>query len=289
MACTIRTLALVAAVVLATTAPARAADRPAPKRTVITECVEDTFQTTRTCYRTECKPVVYDTFRCETTCVPVVRMRTVVKRIPEHVVECRKVCRPTWTCEERVVMKPCFTYKTVTTCVKKCVSRGHWECREVCAKPGLFDRLCKDDCEGDHCQRTRTKKVWVHCPVYVDCPVTKCVKVCTLKPVVKQVKVCHMVCKEVQVTVCRHRCVTEQVPETVMIRQVHRVPCKAVRYERVCIPYEETVWCTRLVPRMREVEVEEAVGCCTPCCRPCEPCCPRACHGLRFRQHDCCH
>src|SRR5262249_48735117 len=131
-------------------------------------------------------------------------------------------------------------------------------------------------------------KVWVHCPVYVDCPVTACVKVCVPKPTECKVKVCHTTYKEVQVQVCRYQCIPEQVTVKYVAHTVRQVPCKAVRYERVCTPYEERVWCTRVVPRRREMELAET-PCTTECCTPCRERCPRACGGLRFREHGCCH
>jgi hypothetical protein len=321
-----RRASLLCTLALALAVPVRAQDgpkgdglKPPPPQTrtiTVTECVEEKFQEKRTCYRTECRTVQYDTFRCEPVCEVRERVCQVVKRVPVHTVETRKVCCNEWRYEDRCVMKPCWEYKQVTTCVKKCVSKGHWECQTVCAKPGLLAGLCSHGdrcghggcgnscghngcghkgCGHDRCRascntccETRTKKVWVHCPVYVDCPVTKCVKVCVQKPVVCKQKVCHQVVKEVQVPVCTYRCVTEQVTQKYTVQTMRQVPCKATRQERVCVPYEETVWCTRLVPRTREVQVAET-PCCTPCCTPCREHCPRHCGGLRFREHGCCH
>src|SRR5262249_39743931 len=97
---------------------------PKKMRTVlVTECVEEKYQTTRTAYRVECKPVVREAFRYETVCEPREQVVTVVKRIPEYRTEIRKVCHNEVCYEDRVVMKRCYETKQVTECVKKCVSK----------------------------------------------------------------------------------------------------------------------------------------------------------------------
>src|SRR4051812_32826178 len=110
---------------------------PAYRTITVTECVPETYTTKRTCYRYECRTEEYDT--CRTECVPECRERVVccVKRVPVVTTECRKVCRTVTSCEERTVMRTCYKYVNETVCEKKCVSRGHWECREV-PKCNLF-------------------------------------------------------------------------------------------------------------------------------------------------------
>ena len=288
---------LVGVVAVAASAPARAEDDPQPKpkpRTVtITECVEQKYQVKREGYRIECREKVVEGFRYETACVPREQVCTVVRRVPEVHQEIRRVCCNTWCWEDRVVMKPCWETRQVTKCVQKCVSKGHWECQEVCARPSCLDRLrhhndCCNPC--NNCCCTTTKKVWVHCPQYVSCPVTCCEKVCVQKPVCCKVKVCKTEVREVQVQVCHYRCVEEKVVQKYTEQVCQKVACKVTCCERVCVPCETTVVCTRLVPRQREVEVAECTPCCTPCCNPCcDPCCNHGRHGLHFRNHSCCH
>jgi hypothetical protein len=269
--------------------PARAAD-DAPKATgpcmktiKVTECVPEKYQVTRKCYRVECRQETVKGFRCETVCEQRERVCTVVRRIPETKTVTQKVCCHEYTCEDRVVMKKCYEYRQVTCNVKKCVSRGHWECKEVCKDPCFLEKLC-NPCA---CGHTVTKKCWVHCPVYQECPVTKCQKVCVEKPVTCKVKVCKPVYKEVQVQVCSYRCVEEKVVQKYTCPVTRQVPCETTRTVRVCVPYEETVWCTRMVTRCVERQVPVTECCATTCCKPCRSCKPRC--GLFHRQNCCCN
>jgi hypothetical protein len=273
--------------------PARAAEQasqPAPKSTgptmktiKVTECVEEKYPVKRTCYKMECRQETVEGFRCETVCEQRERVCTVVKRVPVMTTETRRVCHYERVCEERTTMKTCYEYRQVTCNVKKCVSKGHWECKEVCQEPGFFEKLC-NPCA---CGHTVTKKCWVSCPVYVDCPVTKCQKVCVQKPVVCKVNVCKPVYKEEKVQVCSYRCVEEKVVQKYTEHVTKKVPCKTTRTVRVCVPYEETVWCTRMVPRTVERQVAECeTTCCTPCCTPSRSCC-RSRGGLFHRQNCC--
>jgi hypothetical protein len=291
MAChPVRTALLVGCLCAAAVNPARAQEPCAPKmRTItVTECCEEKFQTQRTCYRVECQKCVVDGFRTERVCVPVDRVCTVTKRIPVVTCQTRQVCCTQVCYEDRVVMKRCYEYQQVCKTVKKCVSRGHWECKTVCYR-SLFDHLfhhksCDPCCTP--CCKTKTKKCWVNCPVYVDCQVMCCQKICVEKPVVCKVKVCKPIIKEVQVQVCTYQCVQEQCVRRCYQTVCRQVPCQTVCYKKVCVPYTETVWCTRLVPRTREVQVQECAPC-TPCC-PTTSCCPRSCGGLHHRSHGCC-
>jgi hypothetical protein len=192
--------------------------------------------------------------------------------------EVRKVCRNVTTYEERTVMKTC--YKTVQeTCMKKELVRlGHWECREVCAS-GLFGgggllggghghgHGHGDCCEDQCAPQTRTRRVWVHCPEYCERPVTVCKKVCVQVPQVCRVPVCRQVWEEQKVQVCTYQCVTEQRTEKYTVMVPRQVTYKATRTVRVCVPYEETVTCCRMVRRERQIQVPVTECCENPCDR----------------------
>src|SRR5262249_46133200 len=225
MACrSIRTLLCCGVAFAALSAPAPAQEpgcAPQKKRTLLlNDGVEEKEQTTGTAYRVEYKPVVCESFRYETVCEPREQLVTVVKRIPEYRTETRRVCHNEVCYEDRVVMKRCYETRQVTECVKKCVSKGHWECRTECCPPSCLDKLLHG---CDACGHERTKKVWVHCPQYVDCPVTRCVKVCVEHPTVCKVKVCKPVFKEVQVQTCSYRCVEEKVVQKCMVSVCRKV------------------------------------------------------------------
>jgi len=252
--------------------------------------VPETYTVKRTAYKFECRTEVYDT--CRTECVPEVRERvcSYVKKVPVVKTETRKVCKNVTCYEERTVMKTC--YQTVQeTCMKKeLVRTGHYECQEVPARQHPFHRNkagCCDPCDpcAQCCTPTRTKKVWVHCPEYCERPVTVCKKVCVQVPTVCKVPVCRQVWEDVCVQVCTYQCVTEQRCEKYTVMVARQVPCKATRTVRVCVPYEETVTCCRMVPRCREVQVP-VNDCCTPV-----PCCTPAGrgHGHRAKASSCCN
>jgi len=199
-----------------------------------------------------------------------------------------------------MVNKTC--YKTVQeTCMKKQLVRlGHYECREV--QPlfghggggGLFSggghghrgNGCNDPCANnngcnDTCRPTRTKQVWVHCPEYRECPVTVCKKVCYTECVPCKVAVCKNVWREEKVKVCTYQCVTEQRVVKCTEWETRRVPCKATRTVRVCVPCEETVNVCRMVRR----EVAPAPA--APCAQPCTNACNDTCRpGLFSRFHN---
>lgn len=288
MACHVIRIGLIVGAISAAASVARAQDGcqnptgPTTRTIKVTECVPETYQEKRTCYRVECREEQYDAVRYEPYCEVRERTCTVTKRIPEYHTETIQVPCKVMSCEDRVVMKSCYEYRTVTCMQKKCVSRGHWECREVCKEPGCFKKMC-DPCA---CPRTVCKKCWVSCPEYIDCPVTKCVKVCVQHPVVCKVNVCHTVMKERQVQRCTYRCVQEQHVEKYTVQLCKQVPVKATRMVRVCVPYEETVTCCRMVAREREVQVQDCGCCCTSCCCPCR--CDNCCNGCRSR-HSCCN
>lgn len=289
-------------------APAPAA--PAMRTIQVVECVEEKFQVKRTCYRLENRTETVDGFRCE--CVPEVQERvcTVVKKIPCVTTVVKKICVKVPCCEERIVMKPCYKTVTETCMVKKCVSKGHHECRSECVPLNFLDKLCgrKADCCLDPCDccptgKCRTRKVWVDCPQYIDCPVTKCRKVCEMVPTKCVVRTCRTEVREEPCQVCTYKCVEEKIVQKCTVYVSRKVACKITRCCQVCVPYEETVTCCRLVPRVVNKQVADCCPpccctpccrtsckpCCTPCCQPCcEPRCPRSCSGLCFRQ-SCCH
>jgi hypothetical protein len=307
MACrNFRTALLVGAITAVAVTPAARADHHGPSathpctRTIqVTECVPEYYKTKRTCYRVECRQEKFQAFRCERVAEWQEREVVVTKRVPEHVWETRKVCVRVPVCEERTVMKPCYRYVQETCMVKKLVRRGHWECRTECAKPGLFDRLfrkndccdpCHDQC-ADQCARTRTRKVWVKCPVYQECPVTKCRKVCEMVATKVRVNVCRTEFREEKVQVCRFRCVEERVKQRVCVHVTRQVPYEACRTVRVCVPYEVEVTACRMVPRVvtREVPVSAGHDCCAPKCRKAKKRCRGNGLGLfNRRSHDCC-
>ena len=235
----------------------------------------------------ECKTETYDT--CRTECVPECRERTVcvTKRVPVVKEECRKVCHKVTVYEERCVTRN--TYKTVQeTCMKKQLVRlGHWE---TCQAPALFSGFgggnggglysghghgcgsscgtasntgCNDACNdacNTSCPRTRTKKTWVSCPEYRECPVTVCKKVCVPETVKCKVAVCKNEWREEKVKVCTYQCVTENRVEKYTVNVSRQVKCKATRTVRVCVPYEETVTCCKMVPRTVTRQVADNCG-----------------------------
>jgi hypothetical protein len=257
-----------------------------------TEWVREAYTTKRTVYRMECRTETYDT--CRTECVPVCKEQvvTVMKRVPVYTEECRKVCHKVTCYEDRVVNKTC--HKTVQeTCMKKQLVRlGHWECKEVTPLfSGLFSGHghsccssgcstgCSDGCSSScapSCAPTRTRKVWVHCPEYKECPVTVCKKVCVTVPTTCKVAVCKNEWREEKVKVCKFQCVEEKCVKKVTCYERRQVACKATRTVRVCVPHEETVTCCKMVPRTVTRQV------------PCAPACNNACTTNSCGSGECC-
>jgi len=295
----VRSALLVGAVVAVAGLPARADDCCAPAapctRTVCcTEWVPETYPCTRTVYRTECKQEAYTAYRCE--CVPEARTRTctVYKFVPECRTEMRTVCECVPVCEERTVMQTFTTCKPVTCMARRCVDRGHWECREVpCStskKHSFFGH--KKDCCCDPCcpPPTKTVKVWVPCKVWEEYPVTKMERVCETRPVTHKVTVYKQVQKQVAVQVTCNKCVPEQRVENYTVMVSRTVPYQCTRTVAVCVPHQETVTMTRMVARTvtKEVPVETccaAPSCGTTCCKPAKH---HRCSGLHSRSSCCC-
>lgn len=301
-------IALLAGVLAAVAASsARAGDCSAPAgcgsaapafRTVyVNEMVPEQYQTTRTVYRREQRQETYTAYRTEM--VPETRTRQVTcyKQVPETRIENRTYCVCVPVCEEKTVMQPCWTTQCVTKMVKKCVDKGHWECRCVEVKPGLCDRIkeaCKKHKQGccycPPCPKTEMKKCWVPCKVWIECPVTCQERVCTYKPVTCRVTTYkkEMRTEQVKVTCCK--CVAECRTETYTCCVAKCVPCQATRCVSVCVPVQETVTCCRMVCKQvaKQVPVCETT-CCSPCCEPCcKPCCGKHKHKLFGHKATCC-
>jgi len=261
---------------------------PAYRTVTCTEWVRENVTTKRTVYRVECRTETYDT--CRTECVPVCKdvEVCVTKRIPTWTEECRKVCKKVTCYEEKMVKKTCHKYVQETCMKKQLVRLGHWECKEVTPLfgGGLFSGhghgCCSSGC-GDACNScapacTKTRKVWVHCPEYRECPHTVCKKVCYTECVPCKVAVCKNVWTEEKVKVCKYTCVTEKCIKKVTCDERRTVPCKATRTVRVCVPHEECVTCCKLVPRTvtRQVPCAPACDSCSTSCSSCATsCCPR--------------
>jgi len=241
--------------------------------------VRENYTTTRTTYKTECRTEQYDAVRCERFPVCKDVVVNVTKRVPVWTEQCRKVCHKVTCYEDRTVNKTC--YKTVQeTCMqKKLVRLGHWECKEVCplfgGGGGLFSghgHGCGSSCGGcdtgcnDSCRPTRTRKVWVSCPEYQECPVTVCKKVAYCVPTTCKVAVCRNEWREEKVKVCTYQCVTEQCTKKVTCWETRQVAYKACRTVRVCVPCTETVTCCKLVPRTVCRQVPCAPACNTTSC-----------------------
>jgi len=273
---------LIGALAAVAVSPARAQDAapcgPKTRTITITECVPETYQTKRIAYKVECRTEMVDGVKC--VCVPEVRenVYTVIKKVPVTTMEVRKVCCNVTEYQDRVVTKSCTKYVQETKMCKKLVALGRWECREVC-RAGILDKLLKGCCDpcDPCCNQPRTRKVWVPCPVYKECPVTVCKKICVQEPMTVKVAVCKQITKEVPVQVCRIQCVEEKKVDKCTVYVQKQVPCKVARTLRVCVPYEETVTCTRMVQRTRDIVVQD--GCCPP---------PRCGLFGKSRQGDCC-
>jgi hypothetical protein len=285
--------ALIAAVVAVGAAASVRADDCCPSPCAPRPC-------TRTVYKTEWRQETYTAYRCE--CVPETRTRTctVYKQVPETRTETRTVCVCVPTVEERTVMQTHVTCKPVTTTCRRCVDRGHWECREVPCESrchrwgnrlrGLFHHHdCCDSC-GNSCNTccepccpppTKTVRVWVPCKVWEEYPVTHMQRVCESRPVTCKVTVMRRELRQEQYQVTCCKCVPEQRTETYTVLTSRRVPYQATRCVPVCVP------CVEQTP----------APACGQCCE--KPCCERSCHtcsfrhwrsrcnGLHFR-HECC-
>jgi hypothetical protein len=283
--------ALLAAVVVAAAAlPVRAEDdkkpeavaapkdaaAPAPCPTQYTticvkEWVPEQYTCTKTVYKTEQVTEKYTAYKTE--CVEETRTVTCNKMVPETktVQKTVTVCVPTE--EERTTMKTSYVCKQVTTMQKKCVDKGHYECKEVPCGPSVGERLHKlchrNSCECEcapACPKTKTVKCWVPCPTIVEVPCTKTVRECVQTPVTCKVTVMKPVQKTENCQVTTYKCVAET--KTVKVQVPKCVPYEATRTINKCVPTQETVTATRMVCKTVQKQVPVAPAPCeaAPCC-----------------------
>ncbi len=250
---------------------------------------------TRTVYRTEWRQETYTAYRCE--CVPEVRTRTctVYRQVPEVRTQTRTVCVTVPVVEERTVMQTFVSCKPVTVMCRRCVDRGHWECREVPCEESRWHRWshklrscfhrrsnCCEPCEPCCPPPTRIVRCWVPCPTWEEYPVTRMQRVCECRPVTCRVTVCKLVQRQEQCQVTCYRCVPEQRTEQYTVMVTRKVPCQATRCVPVCVPHVE--------------QVPVAPACCgaTVCCYEKTSCCKTHGHRGRWftgrchRHTDCC-
>lgn len=263
-------------------------------------CVPETYTATRTVYDRVCREEKYTTYRCEYVPQQQTRTCTVYKMVSET----KPVTRTVWECvptvETRTIMQTHVTCKPVTTMVRKCVDRGHYECCEVPCPPTLRERLkklCrKNDCCDDCCVRTKTVRKWVPCLTYEEVPCTTMQRVCENRPVTCNVTVNKMVARQVteNCTVCR--CVPEQKTEVCTVMVAKQVPCEATRTVATCVPRQEQYTCTRNVWKTVERQVPVETCCQSSCCdSSCGSCCGKSKGrlfkgaGLACRSRGCCN
>jgi hypothetical protein len=276
--------ALLAGTCVALTAlPARAGDccAPAPcapvyKTVCCVEWVPEKYTAERTCYKTEWKEEKYTCFKCE--CVQ--EQRTCTKTIYEKVAEVKEVtrivCERVPVCEEKTIMTTHVTCKPVVKTVKKCVDKGHWECKLVEVKPSCLHKLFHhNDCECE-CPKYKEKKCWVPCPVWIETQVTCYEKVCEQRPITVKCTTYKTVQREEKVQVTCYKCVPKQVTETYTVNVMKKVPFEATRKVGVCVPYTEKVECTRMVKKVTTKQVE------------CAPVCETSCKKHSFFHKSCC-
>lgn len=305
----LRKVLLTGAFAVAAVLPARAGDccAPAPcttsyKSVCCTEWVPETYQTTRTVYKTECRQEAYTAYKTE--CVPETRTVTCNRIVCEPQTQMRTVCVRVPVVEEKVVMQSHWTCKPVTKMVRKCVDKGHYECREVPCTPTCGSKShkwlsrkkdccdpCANACADACCVPTKTVRVWVPCPVWEECAVTCMERVCEQRPVTVRCCSYRMESKQEACTVMVSKCVPETKTVTVMVSKC--VPYQAMRTVSVCVPTTEAVTCTRMVARTVTKQVPcEATCCATTCCKVecCETKCKkvRRCSGLSLRGHGSC-
>src|SRR5205807_4292373 len=164
------------------------------------EWVPEKYETTRTVYHMEQKQENYTSYRCENVQEERTRTVTVYKTVQEEKEVVHKVCVKVQCVEERTTYKTCVHYVNENKVVRKCVDKGHWECREVPCGPGVLDRVkdlchkdCCNDCGHNACEtscRTKKTRVWVPCPVWEEHTVCCKKRVCETKPVTCKVNVC---------------------------------------------------------------------------------------------------
>jgi len=255
---------------------------PATRTVCVTEYVPQNTVETRTVYRRVCVPETYTAYRTE--CAPEVRTRTVTvnRVVPEVRNEVRTVCVSVPTVEQRTVYRRVEVCTPVTTCVTRCVDRGHYECREVPVRPSCRERMRKHhrgDCCEEECVQTRLEKVWVPCVVTEQVPVTRMVRSSQCVPETVNVTVCRMVPRQESFQVTSYRCVPEQRVETFTVMVPRQVAFQATRMVSRCVPTQEQVTVCRLVPHVVEKQVPVET-----CCHEAEvTCCSSG--GKHHRRH----
>jgi len=267
-------------------APAPAAPAAAPcgtpcvtyKTVCCTQWVPEKYFVDKCTTKVEYKQETYTAYKCECVAVQQPRTVTVHKMVPETHDEIQTICKKVPVCEERTIMKKCTENRQVEKTVRKCVDKGHWECKCVEVKPGLCEQLFKkkNDCCCEPCPKTKTVKCWVPCPVWEEKKVCCTEKVTVCKPEVVKCTVYKEVQekKTVKVTTCK--CVCETKTEMCTVYEKKTVPYQATRCVKVCTPCVEKVECCRMVKQtvMKQVPCEPVCKpCCTPCCKPAKSCC----------------
>jgi hypothetical protein len=249
-------------------APACPTECVRTKKICVKEWVNESYQATRTVYKKECKTETYTAYKCET--VPEERTRNVTVYHQQQVQEerTRRVCQMVPVQEERTVCESHWVCKPETHVVRKCVDKGHYECREVECGPSFSDRVrglfshksgCGDDCCANACEqqcpRTKTVRCWVPCPTWEE-------HTCTVNK-----RVCETIQKKVMVTVCKPqyheekytvtvcKCIPENKVEKYTVCVQKRVAYQATRNVTVCVPVQECYTACRKVCHMVEKEV----------------------------------
>jgi hypothetical protein len=245
------------------------------------ECVPETYNVTRTSYKKVCREETYTAYKC--VCEPVTKTREVTHMVRKQVEKevCRNVTERIPCTETRTVMKSHWSYQTVTEMKTKRVDRGHWTCEEVPAHFQNFlakckggfghghrgNDCCEQQCQPEPCPKTRTVKKWCSNWVTECYPVTCCKKVCTQTPETCQVTTYKCVTRQVT---CKELCwVCEPCTrtETYTCNVQRQVPYTCTRQVWECVPFQETVACTRYV--------KKAIPCAAPAPAPvnCAPVC----------------
>jgi len=240
----------------------------------VTQYVPQNYETTRTTYRTEWKEEKFTAVRCEMATEQRTRPVTTYRSVPEthEVVVSRWECVPMQ--EERTVTRNVMTCKPVTHLVSRCVDRGgHYECREVaCGSMGHAGcgRGCHRSSCGSDCCAPVTQMVSCYVPNYVteQVPVTVMQSVCEQVSEKVMVTTYRQVEKKETVKVTTYKCVPETHQEAYTVSVMRQVPYEASRKVAVCVPVQERVTCTRMVPVTVEKEVTVAcapAGCAEEC------------------------
>ena len=284
-------IALLASFFMATTATVVRAEEasscaPATRTITCKVMVPEYYETTRTVNKMQCVEEKYTAYKCEYVKEERTRTCNVNRWVNEMKEETRTVCEWVKSCEERTIMKKVTTCKPVVHTVKKCVDKGHWECKEVECGPSISDRihgllgkakglLKKNDCCESACNnacdnackpvRTKTVKCWVPNKVWEECKVTKMERVTECVPCKVNVQVCKKVAKQVKVQVCHKKCVTETKTEKYTVCVPKKVAYEATRKVMKCVPVQEKVKCCKMV----EKTVEKQVADCDPCASKC--------------------